>query len=1032
MSFESVYNTSYGTIEVQKIASFIKSLSIKNQYDADKYETTESESNYHKNFFMPYFKLDSFYDYTVSELKKINSVAKTYSGEGINDKYLVGTDSEVHFTLDELYSVKDPSIVSFLDFCRRYKVVFYDELNRYYAQYDGLPLSTEQVLNVPNFDGDLDENNYPLTTIPIHKISKTLTPITYRNMFVINKDYEDPEFGPGITYYKEKNPDYIYLRFIDKKPIYLTMVKDQSDYSVVNFYTLRTCPNYTMLNWDETILSDKEFFYFTNSYERAVSLINNEYFKSFDDRFDQYNKLMIFNLLRYTIMFYSNTYIEKYSLHDYSLQNIYNILDSNNLSKLKNVNDKNKLYKLIKLLDDLIIIKGSNEALSMIITDVLGEDLESLRICYLQREYPTDGRGFYSVDNRNPVKPKLVIRETSLKDSSNLDDVYHDYDEFVSDDTLWGGGYDQYASMNDSLKAEVKKEIIERNIDNIQTKHILFRKIVNLMKINTRQHDNFCMLIKYLTRKYSEGNVDSPIHKESIDFDGFTISPSVAFATLTYFHNLFTRKKIPYQLSEDEVVTPGKRGKVNTGQYSRSHKFYSTYFDDPVDMTENIDSFFNERFKYIDSSDGKTKYLKLDTDGSVSGTDGGNIYENMFYYELVNDMFQKGMKPSDERYIYYMITNIFNGTSTIPDYKGQAGRVPTYDYIFNYNKDNLVRIMKHLWVDYSNVGSDGTGSDKYFDECILRYKEGRFPLSFTGTSTDLYIFDNTELELPVSRDNSRTYNDVVREFIRRKYLSDKQKDYIMWCRADDLGYEDIGIIDAFFNIHVDGETYEYDNIVDFISGMSESFISYLYTKGIVGYTAKDGFKGIDLNTIEDSVKLSQTIENMKDIETRLMISFREWVQTQSVYQIISTIDELTDTSYVEDIKLLIEEFVSIFKELKTVVYEVESNLKYKNVLKARSDAGSIKTKYNNKEGWCVRDNGGRFKVHCKSNTVKPSLDKVYDTEIKISHGKCRVYTTTVGEDNLSVTSRDEQVRVINKYNKKENSTALQTKGESYE
>ena len=61
--------------------------------------------------------------------------------------------------------------------------------------------------------------------------------------------------------------------------------------------------------------------------------------------------------------------------------------------------------------------------------------------------------------------------------------------------------------------------------------------------------------------------------------------------------------------------------------------------------------------------------------------------------------------------------------------------------------------------------------------------------------------------------------------------------------------------------------------------------------------------------------------------------------------------------------------------------------------------------------------------------MKPSLDKVYDTEIKISHGKCRVYTTTFGEDNMSVTSRDEQVRVINKYNKKENSTALQTKGE---
>ena len=50
MSFESVYRSREGTREIQKIADFIGKLVIKNQYEAEAYETTESVSEYYKYY----------------------------------------------------------------------------------------------------------------------------------------------------------------------------------------------------------------------------------------------------------------------------------------------------------------------------------------------------------------------------------------------------------------------------------------------------------------------------------------------------------------------------------------------------------------------------------------------------------------------------------------------------------------------------------------------------------------------------------------------------------------------------------------------------------------------------------------------------------------------------------------------------------------------------------------------------------------------------------------------------------------------
>ena len=48
MSFESVYRSKTGVTELNKVATMIGSLVIKNQYEAQLYETSQSLSNYIK------------------------------------------------------------------------------------------------------------------------------------------------------------------------------------------------------------------------------------------------------------------------------------------------------------------------------------------------------------------------------------------------------------------------------------------------------------------------------------------------------------------------------------------------------------------------------------------------------------------------------------------------------------------------------------------------------------------------------------------------------------------------------------------------------------------------------------------------------------------------------------------------------------------------------------------------------------------------------------------------------------------------
>lgn len=963
MSFESVYKTSYGTPEVTKITDFIASLSIKDRYTAEKYETTESESNYHNNYYRPYYRVDSFYDYTLTELRKINETAKI-RGLGIDDGYLQGTEQFVQFSLNEMYENGNQTLINFLEYCRNYKIINYVEYNRYYAQYDGYPLSTDQIILVRNFDSD-----DPEAKIPIHQITQLDTPTTYRNVFVLNS-MEDTGFGFGINYYRNLHPDYIYLRFIDKKPLYLVKSKPADEMDTVDYFLLRTCPNYTILNWSDDILTDSEMKYFNKSYSKAVTLVEKEYLKSFEERFPFYNMLLMINLLRYTVLFYTNSYIERYSLHDYSLQNIYNILDSNNLSRLKDINDKNKLYKLIRILDDLIIVKGSEEALKKVITDVLGEDLEALRICYLQKEYNVDNFGRYVFDTNEPyTNPKLVIKETSLKDATNLTEVYHDYDEFVSDDPLWGGGYDEFAEINSDLKAKVKEAILSNSIDNIQTKHLIFRKVVNILKLNIRQNDVVGMLLKYLNHKYGVGSSSNPLHSAEIDFDGIRVSPAILFATSSYLFGLFEWKKYPYSITNSENGIIRDDSLIPDNQYTAIRKYYSVFFDDPASRHEEIENLLTLPITANDKC-----VISINGDGVKVST----LRDILFCYSLIWDMFIPGLTDlSNQQYIYGAIMNLL-GKQRVDMNNNVDG---AWKYVETL-KPKLVQIVSHLYTNYNDSGE--ITDDNYFDNCVKRYKEGVYPVSFTGKSNDLYLYDESNLKIPVCRDNE-LYSDVVSEFDERLSRTTNQSQYIMWDFLERNNMENPNVISSFLDISkgVGEELVKYDNLISFIRDQSESFAAYLYKNGIIKYDPfSGGFAGYSLHDVdfENIETRGLFVDKIIEFEKRCNEKLREWIQTNCIYNIISSTDQLSDQGYIDDVRLLIEEFVSIFKELKQIVYDVDSDMSNTSMISMCSDLCRISiTDYHHETN--------DFMYTSENSVVYKSYDD-HRNEIGISQHEC--------------------------------------------
>ena len=87
MSFENVYRSETGAAEIEKITDFIGNLVIKNKYEANRKETSESIANYYA-YYGAYTKTDHFNDYDKDDRRKYKEYVHVYLSSDKTKPYM--------------------------------------------------------------------------------------------------------------------------------------------------------------------------------------------------------------------------------------------------------------------------------------------------------------------------------------------------------------------------------------------------------------------------------------------------------------------------------------------------------------------------------------------------------------------------------------------------------------------------------------------------------------------------------------------------------------------------------------------------------------------------------------------------------------------------------------------------------------------------------------------------------------------------------------------------------------------------------
>src|SRR5574344_1811267 len=563
-SFESVYRSEQGAAEIEKIYNFLMGLIIKNKYEANAAETSEYESENFK-YYGAYTKTDSFSDYLKPDKETYMNIVYTYMSSMKNRNYnfsLNTLKTITNMTSVNLQKGYDNGLQIYKDYLLSLRVAraySYDEKNTYYRQFMGLPNKTADYVYVTDYDISDDGYTeitdftvdpiknliyytfYVFNVIPIHTVTAEKYPLTY-SYYIQQKN---------IDKLIEDNEDLTYLRFIGK------------NYTA---YYLHELPNYSIIQYDSSVLSSIEQEYFFKSYNKAKTQVVADYIEGFDKKQPLYNLLMIQNLLYYSVLIYSNSYIEKYSVGIYSEKNLDDILNSHGYSKLTKISSVELKERIVKNLNDLISNKGNNYILELILDSIIKDDTSELKRYYLEKKYNTDSEGQIKIDTSRGLEHSvdLVFREvpaTQLDSISNNSDSYKNYDEMTYNDELWGGIEDSDTqNTRNTKRAQLKKQLLALNFNSILTRYITLISTVDILDSQRKLPDAFYLTFKFFNDKDSPDSFSNTITVES-----FTATPAAVFAAMCWLQQMKSYKN-PDTIVKNNIVINNSAAFRNFGK----------------------------------------------------------------------------------------------------------------------------------------------------------------------------------------------------------------------------------------------------------------------------------------------------------------------------------------------------------------------------------------------------------------------------------------------------------------------------------
>ena len=497
MAVENYFLSREGRILSSKILKFMRSLIIKIDREANEEETKETYLKW-LNYKYAYEGTDDIYayDYTLEDCLKagLNKIV-------VENKKLLNKDEAYKHQIN-----KDPDLILLLKYLRKERVRTYVEDNTYYRQFLGIPRPGQEI-KISNKD---KVNDTDPDFVYLHEVKIDTYPNTYEYIYI----------NGLIEKIKSDNPSFYYLLFLENPK---------------SIYQVRNTEQFDIIRCDESLLNNTELNNFYNIYNRKKLYMQElMYVKGFNSRMEMYPFMMELLLLQDVFMSFFNSYMENFALANYTDQEIFDILDSYNLSNLKKVK-MSILRKIIRQLPDLIELRGSDLIVEKLL-DIVTDESVTIKRYYLTKIYNTNAEGQTIFDTTKTYDENVdvIFKEKIIRNGNNtVTEGTVDYDSFVEDDDTWGG---DLANLSDAAKNEIKqnfkRELLKMDFSSILTKYLTISSTINSYTKQINVQHLLGLLWQWL-RKNQDSNF---MIDDSVDFNAYTVTPIELYAAICWLN----------------------------------------------------------------------------------------------------------------------------------------------------------------------------------------------------------------------------------------------------------------------------------------------------------------------------------------------------------------------------------------------------------------------------------------------------------------------------------------------------------------
>ena len=944
MSIESVILSKEGYSEIEKFCKFLGSIIVKNEAEATRNETKRAFNNFF-SYESAYKKVKNIYElnYTIDDLRRFftDSDISMYQltvPENLSN-LLNATSSNtaaIKLKLENMITYKQNQIVA-----------NYNELNPYYRTFLGLPPTKNDIVWIPNLDMDISPSEDGM--IELHTLDYEKYPTTYEFYFVkmfINELLEEQE---TLNKSRDNPKDLTYAKFIEKR--------------LTPFY-VRKAPDFTLLYYEKNILSESEFKQFEKAFNKArIYVIEILYITGLRDRYEMYPIVMLQLLLTATFMNYYNLNLYNYSVKNFTRNDLYDILESEGLSDLKQISDITILRKVVENLDLLNKYKGSQQALE-ILFDVLKDSTLTVRSYKLKKKYNTDiDSNFKYKDNSFYDKSVEIEFEENIeiKGSSALDSQKSiDYDEFVKDDDTWGGvPKDSSFDVKTAIKREMKNKILQMSFDTLDTKYISLAKTFNLYEKSNEVNSVYYMIFKTCYDSSDTLGYNPLVDTELFFEDNLVVKPIELWAAQCFFSSVLSG------LTEPDIIRPDLACfssvyalRSNSGLLSFAKKFGKNLAADELNIT---DPTITKPISEILGSDLINEYLiKYNINAATSVIElidefGDNLD---MMYELADYMIANMSTMAEHEALYklwdineisYNYNYIYEGHERFSTFLQEKNptfyawiqgimdkaRLPHYDAkeVYYEAQKNVLNVFKTFISDYLqgsyDMSIDSTETDTtYLNDLKILFKE------YLRIYLELYNVERISDISNIPRNLCRCYFSEGEKKIYSELLDTVGTRIITTMKAnhqiEDFSLTNLLTHELDFQVRLTGDDEETSELRNAIT--IDVLIDLLLLELKTDFTDRM----CDIRVIEDLRRVSYHytetlnplvfVENVAEIfndlgifKATLDVSIKEKV-INLIYTFISSVAMVTKLSY-QEVRNQVQSTVKIDDELKIKLME---------------------------------------------------------------------------------------------------------------